>query len=295
MNFIYGGFFYPDGGDYAEGLSVVFRKLININIKKESLGKIREEFSKLIKSTEYKPEEEAEYHIMDVIWQKPRELFRGERTGTFDRYKKDAKFDIIAGIVSTAGEISKRVGLAFLRLLIAGEVERIDKQQMWDCRKTMVELWKDMTKDKEIEKHLENVLMFERVVEEWTTKDAITNIAIKPANVEGDRFKLPDNEQFYHSALQVFSTEGPGWERDEVYSEKRSLFLLALLALSNYESESFITPYAKLGLWQRKKNIYLKLRRDNREYTMGLSGVLYELLYLASRIPGHYKQFEDQE
>ncbi len=118
------------------------------------------------------------------------------------------------------------------------------------------------------------------------------SIAIKPADVQDERFKLDDNEHYYHSVLQVFSTTGQGWERDEVYSERKDVFLLTLLALSNYESESFITPYAKLGLWQRKKNIYLKLRRDNREYTMTLSGVLYELLYLASKIPGGYEKEE---
>ncbi len=767
--FIYGGFFYPDGEEnYSKGLSVIFQKFV----KNEPLDKVREEFSKLIENTKYEPEGKAEYHIRDVIWQKPRELFKGERTGTFDRYKKGEKFDIRAGVVSTPGGISKRAGLVFLRLLTVGEVNQIDRRLLWDCRRTMVELWKDITKDKQIEKHLEEVLKFERVVGEWTatTEDKIplsnavfkafghiapfdfavfesalilskvrlfekrktpqeildelkqdqanyndileglnedyglgedwllnlferacddkflenmrkdwkeelkklvdgarqdkvvgvfvkrdekidgkigygtfnipekeievilfyeeslggllkefkegfnkavkrfgqqqkvsytgevmlrlkdkafpigilipnfkklktmnynalkekdsedllfslinfiarlrgfvekarrdkkpagvlllldtdvrkedggypfwddfalaydffslpfqtlnrktinlfceyargekpdkdvggvfknlfisfmkdlkslslefegfnvpekltiyaflekpssgfcysrsmqdqkpvrhyiyevykiqiennkvtvelenkyilltgaidfdrqklltwieerinkdtrfyfitagkwedsyikdllerseryneieklslfveykelaiaqisekaaedcfviytsqfdeirkalgirkeedkkqtVSIAIKPADVKDERFKLDDNEQYYHSVLQVFSTTGQGWERDEVYSEKKDVFLLTLLALSNYESESFITPYAKLGLWQRKKNIYLKLRRDNREYTMTLSGVLYELLYLASKIPGGYEK-----
>ena len=112
------------------------------------------------------------------------------------------------------------------------------------------------------------------------------SIALKPADPRSDRFKLEDGEHFYHPALQVFSTRGPGWEKDEVYMEKKSLFLLTLLAISQYESESFLTPYAKLGLWQKQKNLYITPRRNNGDYRMGLSGVLYELLYLASKIPG---------
>jgi len=122
------------------------------------------------------------------------------------------------------------------------------------------------------------------------------SIAIKPADLQSSRFSLPDGESFYHSALQVFSTEGPGWEEDEVYRERKSLFLLTVLALSQYESESFQTPYAKLELWQKKKNLYIKLRRDNGDYTMGLSGTLYELLYLASKVPvGEVASEEDKE
>ncbi|RMH04888.1 MAG: hypothetical protein D6699_03900, partial [Aquificota bacterium] len=81
QKFIYGGFFYPGGEEnYNKGLSVIFHKLV----KREPLDKVREEFSKLIESTKYEPEVKAEYYIGDVIWQKPRELFKGERTGTFD-------------------------------------------------------------------------------------------------------------------------------------------------------------------------------------------------------------------
>lgn len=68
--------------------------------------------------------------------------------------------------------------------------------------------------------------------------------------------------------LPFFSTEGPGWEKDEVYMEKKNLFLLTVLALSQYESESFQTPYAKLELWQKKKNLYIKLRRSHGDYTL---------------------------
>jgi hypothetical protein len=95
-----------------------------------------------------------------------------------------------------------------------------------------------------------------------------------------------DGEHFYHSALQVFSTKGPGWEREEVYSEKKNLFLFSVLSLSLYESESFITPYSKLDLWQKKKTVYLSIKRNNnREYKMPLNTVLYEMLYLLGKVP----------
>ena len=127
---------------------------------------------------------------------------------------------------------------------------------------------------------------FERLKERLKIKDdrLSTAIAIKPASVKKDDFKL-DGEHFYHSALQVFSTKGPGWEREEVYSEKKNLFLFSVLSLSLYESESFITPYSKLDLWQRKKTVYLSIRRNNREYKIPLNTVLYEMLYLLGKVP----------
>jgi hypothetical protein len=102
-------------------------------------------------------------------------------------------------------------------------------------------------------------------------------------NVKKEDFKL-DGEHFYHSALQVFSTKGPGWEREEVYSEKKNLFLFSVLSLSLYESESFRTPYSKLDLWQKKRTVYLSIRRKNWEYKMPLNTVLYEMLYLLGKV-----------
>jgi len=127
---------------------------------------------------------------------------------------------------------------------------------------------------------------FERLKEKLKIKDdrLSTAIAIKPASVKKEDFKL-DGEHFYHSALQVFSTKGPGWEREEVYSEKKNLFLFSVLSLSLYESESFITPYSKLDLWQKKKTVYLSIRRNNWEYKMPLNTVLYEMLYLLGKVP----------
>jgi len=110
-------------------------------------------------------------------------------------------------------------------------------------------------------------------------------LALKPAEPAAiERFKL-DNELYFHSALQVFSTKGPGWEKKEVYAEEKSLFLLTVLALSFYQSEAFQMPYSKLDLWQRKKTHYLKIRRNYLEYTFPLNAVLYELIYLVSKIP----------
>ncbi len=111
-----------------------------------------------------------------------------------------------------------------------------------------------------------------------------TAIAIKPVSVKKEDFKL-DEEWFYHSALQVFSTKGPGWEREEVYSEKKNLFLFSVLSLSLYESESFMTPYSKLDLWQKKKTVYLNIRRNHNEYKIPLNSALYEMLYLLGKIP----------
>jgi hypothetical protein len=112
-----------------------------------------------------------------------------------------------------------------------------------------------------------------------------TAIALKPAEVKG-RFELVGDEgQFYHSHLQVFSTETPGWEKETFYAQKKNLFLFTILALSLYESESFQTPYSKLGLWQKKKTLYLSLRRNNYEYIMPLNAILYEMLYFVNKLP----------
>jgi hypothetical protein len=127
---------------------------------------------------------------------------------------------------------------------------------------------------------------FERLKERLKIKDdrLSTAIAIKPAGIKKEDFML-DGEEFYHSALQVFSTKGPGWEREEVYSEKKNLFLFSVLSLSLYESESFRTPYSKLDLWQKKKTVYLSIRRKNWEYKIPLNTVLYEMLYLLGKVP----------
>ncbi len=63
------------------------------------------------------------------------------------------------------------------------------------------------------------------------------------------------------------------------------MYLEIVLALSLYESESFQTPYSKLGLWQKKKTLYLSLRRDNYEYIMPLNAILYEMLYFVNKLP----------
>jgi hypothetical protein len=127
---------------------------------------------------------------------------------------------------------------------------------------------------------------FERLKERLKIKDdkLSTAIAIKPASAENKDLML-DGEWFYHSALQVFSTKGPGWEREEVYSEKKNLFLFSVLSLSLYESESFITPYSKLDLWQKKKTVYLNIRRNHKDYRMPLNAILYEMLYLLGKVP----------
>jgi hypothetical protein len=112
-----------------------------------------------------------------------------------------------------------------------------------------------------------------------------TAIALKPAEVKGRFEVVGDEGQFYHSHLQVFSTEAPGWEKETFYIQKKNLFLFTILALSLYESESFQTPYSKLGLWQKKKTLYISLRRNNYEYIMPLNAILYEMLYFVNKLP----------
>lgn len=121
------------------------------------------------------------------------------------------------------------------------------------------------------------------------------SIAIKPSEPKSEKFNVLDGERFYHSSIQIFSTNSPGWEKDEIYMEKKNTFLLTILALSQYESESFQTPYAKIEMWQKRKNTYLKLRRNDGEYIIGLSGLLYEILYLASKIPVGEKDLKDNK
>lgn len=128
---------------------------------------------------------------------------------------------------------------------------------------------------------------FEKLKEKLRIKDDRYSaaLALKPAEPAAiERFEL-NNELYFHSALQVFSTKGPGWEKNEVYAEEKSLFLFTVLALSFYQSEAFQMPYSKLDLWQRKKTHYLKIRRNYLEYTFPLNAVLYELIYLVSKIP----------
>ncbi|MFN3870780.1 MAG: hypothetical protein ACK4MW_04765, partial [Aquificaceae bacterium] len=108
----------------------------------------------------------------------------------------------------------------------------------------------------------------------------VAAIALKPAHAKGFE------DEMYHPALQLFFTEKVGWERDEVYSEKKSLFIFTVLALSMYESESYNTPFSKLDIWTKEQNYYLTIRRFNMEYTFPLTPVLYEMLYFVQERPG---------
>ncbi len=128
---------------------------------------------------------------------------------------------------------------------------------------------------------------FEKLKDELGIKDDkhSTALVLKPAEPKARKEFELNGESYYHPSLQVFSTKGPGWEKNEVYAEKKSLFLFTVLALSFYESESFQTPYSKLDLWQKKKTNYLRIRRKYSEYLLPLNAVLYELLYLISKVP----------
>lgn len=111
-------------------------------------------------------------------------------------------------------------------------------------------------------------------------------IAIKPISLSLDSFKLPnDDETYFHQSLQVFFTNSFGWEEVEVYNFQKNIAMLSLLAVFQYESESYNVPYRKLDLWKKKNDIYLKIRRNNTNYTISLGSILYELLYNVSKIP----------
>ncbi len=112
-------------------------------------------------------------------------------------------------------------------------------------------------------------------------------IGIKPSRPQ-------DEKDFYHPAFQLFFTEKIGWDREDVYSERKNLFLFTLIALSMFESEAAQVAYAKLDLWSKDKNIYLRINREDelhtqRTYTFPLSPLLYELLEFMKHLPGDDK------
>lgn len=68
----------------------------------------------------------------------------------------------------------------------------------------------------------------------------------------------------------------------------------SLIALSMFESEAAQIAYAKLNLWSKERNTYLRIRREDeknaqRDYTFALSPVLYELLEFFKHLPGDGK------
>ncbi|MCS7196930.1 MAG: hypothetical protein NZ827_06675 [Aquificaceae bacterium] len=110
----------------------------------------------------------------------------------------------------------------------------------------------------------------------------VAAIAIKPAEAKRDF-----EDSIYHAALQIFFTEKIGWSKEEVYAERKSLFIFTLIALSMYESESFATPYSKLPIWSKERGAYLRLERDLKEYLLPLRALLYEMLYTMAPLPGY--------
>ncbi|MEJ5338273.1 MAG: hypothetical protein ACK42C_02865 [Aquificaceae bacterium] len=112
-------------------------------------------------------------------------------------------------------------------------------------------------------------------------------IGIKPSRPQRE-------EDFYHPAFQLFFTEKIGWDREEVYSERKNLFLFTLIALSMFESEAAHVAYAKLNLWSKERNTYLRIDREDhlhsrRIYTFALSPLLYEMLEFIKHLPGDDK------
>lgn len=93
------------------------------------------------------------------------------------------------------------------------------------------------------------------------------------------------DEELYHPSLQLFFTERIGWERDETYSERKDLFIFTVLALSMFESESFQTPYSKLDIWEKTRDIHLAIQRDHKEYIFALIPTLYEMINFIKDMP----------
>lgn len=118
-------------------------------------------------------------------------------------------------------------------------------------------------------------------------KEDAAVIALKPARPQRE-------EKLYHPALQVFFTEKVGWMSEEVYSERKNLFLFTLIALSMYESESATVPYSKLNLISKERSSYLRIKRKDeslteREYLFSLKPLLYEMLDFMRHVPGNDK------
>lgn len=131
-----------------------------------------------------------------------------------------------------------------------------------------------------IESHEFNELM-EKLGIRTDLNKSLDTLVTKPADVKDNRKDFQTNgESFYHSELQIFSVV-----KAVKVDKTREKLLLTLLALSNYESESFQTPFAKFELAGKRKDLRLTFIRNGNEYTMKSSAVLYEILYFLSRIP----------
>ncbi|MEO0212821.1 MAG: hypothetical protein ABIL49_02970 [candidate division WOR-3 bacterium] len=111
----------------------------------------------------------------------------------------------------------------------------------------------------------------------------VAAIALKPAHPPSME------EDIYHPSLQLFFTERVGWERDNVYSERKNLFIFTVLSLSMYESESSMTPFSKLDLWTKERNYYLTISRNYKEYIFPLKSILYEMLRFVQERPDENK------
>lgn len=106
-------------------------------------------------------------------------------------------------------------------------------------------------------------------------------VALKPAPPPA-----PYDSEFYHTALQIFYTQKVGWLSDDMYGKEKDMLLFVLIALSNYESDSFSTPYAKLSIQSTERTRYFKFNRDSKDYVMPIRPMVYELVYEVLPLPG---------
>ncbi len=107
------------------------------------------------------------------------------------------------------------------------------------------------------------------------------------------KFKIDldgEEEYFYHSTLQVFMTDKLGINPDEQYEERKGLIILTIMSLLQYTSDSYNIPYSKLEVNKKKDTFYGSLKRGSSQhvgfqYIASINALLYEMYYIAKRLP----------
>ncbi|MGC8735023.1 MAG: hypothetical protein ACP5RD_08385, partial [bacterium] len=99
-----------------------------------------------------------------------------------------------------------------------------------------------------------------------------------------------EEEYFYHSTLQVFMTDKLGINPDEQYEERKGLIILTIMSLLQYTSDSYNIPYSKLEVNKKKDTFYGTLKRGSSQhvgfqYITSINALLYEMYYIAKRLP----------
>jgi hypothetical protein len=154
-DFIHAGLFWFGEETYASNLSVIVRELIDTK-KSERYKELREKFAKALEKPRVKLEGEARYDVKEVLRHNPWRYEQKELR--FPRYREGKRFPVVFGKVGKGG-VDRRSGLIFVRLLgiDAGEVTR---QKIWEARKEVVEIWRNLTEVQEVRDYLDGVHRF---------------------------------------------------------------------------------------------------------------------------------------